>query len=339
MANMNVFESDAFSLMSLSGEIDRADYLPSFLGSMGIFEKEPVMNSTVWIDERDATLSLIPTSPRGAPPEQLAKDTRKARAFKIPRITKADTLYAAEIANIRAFGTEDEQERVQTEYLRRMTRIRQDVEVTQEHMRLGALQGILLDSDGSTVIYNYFTEFGITAATEVNFELDVDSTDVAGLARQLSRSMTRSSRGAIGQGATIGALCGDAFYDALIVHPQVRQTYLNWSAAADLRDQKAFGAFTYGGITWYNYRGTDDNSTVAIDTDDAKFFPMGAQGVFSHIMAPADEFMPYVGASGQDVYAMNILDRDRGAWTKAEVYSYPLMMCRRPEVLRTGRRT
>jgi hypothetical protein len=333
---MNVFESDAFSLMSLSGAIDKVDYAPSFLGSLGIFNREPVMSSTVWIDERDATISLIQTSPRGAPPEELAKDSRSARPFKIPRITKGATLYATEIANIRAFGTESEQERVQTEYLRRMARVRQDVEVTQEHMRLGALQGILLDADGSTVIYNYFTEFGITPAADVSFELDVDTTDVAGVARQLARSMARSSRGAMGMGATVHALCGDAFYDALIAHPQVRQTYINWSAAADLRDQAAFGAFTYGGITWHNYRGTDDNSTVAVATNEAKFFPMGAPDVFSQKIAPADEFMPYVGASGQDVYAMNIIDRDRQAWTRGEVYSYPLFMCQRPEVLRTG---
>lgn len=336
MANMNVFESDAFSLISLSSAIDRMDYAPGFLGGLGIFTPEPVDNSTVWVDERDAVISLIPTSPRGAPPEELAKDSRTARAFKVPRITKASTLYAASVANIRAFGSETESERVMQEYARRMARIRQDVEVTHEHMRLGALQGILLDADGSTVIYNYFAEFGITPAASVSFELDVDTTDVAGIARQLARSMARTSRGAIGPTATIHALCGDAFYDALIAHPQVRQTYLNWSAAADLRDQAAFGAFTYGGITWHNYRGTDDNSTVAIGVNEAKFFPIGATDVFSHIMAPADEFMPYVGTSGQNVYAMNIIDRDRQAWTRAEAYSYPLMMCKRPEVLRTG---
>ena len=336
MASFDVFNQDAFGLISLSGAIDRTDYAPGFLGSLGIFSPEPVNNSTVWIDERDAVISLIPTSPRGAPPEELAKDSRTARAFKVPRITKGSTMYAAEIANIRAFGTESEQERVMTEYGRRVERIRQDVEVTHEHMRLGALQGILLDADGSSVIYNYFTEFGITPAADVSFELDVDTTDVAGIARSLARSMARSSRGAIGMGATIHALAGDNFYDALINHPQVRETYLNWAAAADLRDQAAFGAFTYGGITWHNYRGTDDNSTVAVDPDEAKFFPMGAPDVFTHIMAPADEFMPYVGASGQNVYAMNVIDRDRQAWTRAEAYSYPLFMCKRPEVLRTG---
>lgn len=339
MAGFNVFESDGFGLISLSGEIDRTDYQPGFIGSLGLFTPEPVTNSTVWIDERDASLSLIGTSPRGAAPEELVKDDRKMRSFKVPRITKGATISAAEVAGIRAFGSETEQERVMIEYQRRLKRIRQDIELTQEHMRLGALQGKLLDADGSTVIYDYFTEFGIAEPAPVSFELDVATTDVAGIARNLSRSMARSSRGAMGMGASVHALCGDAFYDALIAHDQVRETYLNWSAASDLRNQAAFGSFTYGGITWHNYRGTDDNSTVAIDPDESKFFPMGAQDVFSHVMAPADEFMPYVGAPGQNVYAMNIVDRDRQAWTRVEGYSYPLMMCKRPEVLRTGTRT
>lgn len=338
MASMNIFEGDAFSLTSLSAAIDKQDFVPSFIGSLGVFQKKPVMNSTVWIDERDSTISLVQTSERGSAPKEIVKDSRKARAFKVPRITEGFTLNAAEIANIRAFGTESEQERVQVEYLRRLTRVRQDIELTKENMMLGAIQGKLLDADGST-IYNYFTEFDLAEAAATSFELDVDTTDVAGIARNLTRSMARSSKGAIGTGTTIHALVGDSFYDALISHPQVRQTYISWSAASDLRNQAAFGAFTYGGITWHNYRGTDDNSTVAIATNEAKFFPIGAQGVFSHVMAPADEFMPYVGASGQDVYAMNIIDRDRQAWTRGEVYSYPLMMCERPEVLRDGTQT
>jgi len=333
MASMDAFNQDAFSLISLSGAIDRMPYTPQFLGGLGIFTREPVSNSTIWIDEREGNISLIQTSPRGAPPKERARDERKARAFKVPRITKGSTLRAAEIASLRAFGSDSEQERVMQEFMRRMDDVRNDVELTHEHMRLGALKGELVDADGS-VIYNWFTEFGITPPTDVNFGFGNPDADIAGTARQMARSIYRSSKGALPPTATIHALTGDGFYDALINHPQVRQTYLNWSAAADLRNQAAFGAFTYGGVTWHNYRGTDDNSTVSVAANEAHIFPIGGRDVFKHIMAPADEFMPYVGASGQNVYAMTIRDRDRDAWVRGEVYSYPLFMCARPEVLR-----
>jgi hypothetical protein len=333
MASMDVFNQDAFSLISLSGAIDRMPYTPQFLGELGIFAAEPVNNSTVWVDEREGAISLIQTSPRGSAPKSLARDERKARAFKVPRIAKETTLQAAEIASLRAFGTESEQERVMTEFMRRMDRVRNNVELTHEHMRIGALKGELLDADGS-VIYNWFDEFQIAPADDVEFDFTDDTADIAGIARQMARSMARSSKGALGPNATIHALTGDEFYDALINHPQVRQTYLNWAAAADLRNQAAFGAFTYGGVTWHNYRGTDEESTVSVDADEAHVFPIGGNGVFKHIMAPADEFMPYVGAPGQNVYAMTIRDRDRDAFVTGEIYSYPLYMCARPEVLR-----
>jgi hypothetical protein len=219
-----------------------------------------------------------------------------------------------------------------------MASVRDDMDITHEFHRLGALQGLLLDADGSTVIYNYFTEFGVTQAPVVNFNLDVASTNVRQKCADLIRSMSRSAGGAFTPSTSVHALVGDAFYDALISHPNVEKTYLNWAAAADLRQDVTWQAFSYGGITWHNYRGTDDNSTVAIAPDEAKFFPVGARDVFKKAMAPA-EFGPYVNTLGQDTYAINIPDRDRQAWTRGELYSYPLYFVQRPDVLRRGVRT
>jgi hypothetical protein len=253
------------------------------------------------------------------------------------------TLYAEEVQGIRAFGSETEFQQVQAEYLRRMGKVRDDMDLTHEYHRLGALQGVLLDADGTTVIYNYFTEFGVTPATPVSFELDVATTNVRQISIDLSRAMQRRSGGAITGTTSIHALAGDAFYDALITHPMVERTYMNWAAAADLRGNNgnagsAFGDFTFGGITWHNYRGTDDNTTVAIDPDEATLFPVGARDVFKKAMAPA-EFGPYVNTLGQDTYAMNIPDRDRQAFTRGELYSYPLYFCQRPDLLQTVTRT
>ena len=340
MATMDVFNSNAFSLTSLSGQVDKLDYVPGLLGSLGIFEPEPVRTRTVFVDRRVGEVNLIQTSANGAPPEELVRDARSAIPLQATRLAKGATVYASEIASWRAFGTEDEQTIVMQEYNRRMERVRQDVEYTQEKHRLGAIQGILLDADGST-IYNYATEFGESIPAATDFNLEVDTTDVRGICASLIRSVARAAKGAWIEGRTqLHALAGDAFYDALIVHPQVRQTYLNWSAAAELRQGVAFQAFTYGGITFHNYRGSDDNSEIAINTDQAKFFPVGAPEVFKHVMAPADEFMPYVGAPGQNVYSMNLRDPSgRDAWVRNEQYSYPLFLCQRPGLLRAGVRT
>jgi len=335
---MDIFNSSAFSMTSLTGAVNKMDYVPQMLGSLGLFTPMPVSTRDIWVDRRGDTLTLIPSSPVGAPPSELVRDSRDAVPLKTTRLAKGFTLYAEEVQGIRAFGSQSELQSVQTEYLRRSARVRNDMELTHEYHRLGALQGLLLDADGTTVIYNYFTAFGVTPPTAISFALDVDDTDVRGKCAALIRSMKRSAKGAFGPGTTIHALVGDAFFDGLINHPQVVKTYLNWTAAADLRGDKSFGDFVFGGITWHNYQGTDDNSTVAVGVDDAIFFPVGAQDVFKQAMAPA-EFGPYVNTPGQNIYALNILDRDRQAWTRGEQYSYPLCFCQRPDVLRTGTRS
>ena len=335
MASMDIFNNSAFSMTSLSGVVNKLDYQPQLLGELGIFEPMPVRTRTVFVDQRDGSLTLIPTSATGSAPSELDIDNRDAVPFKTTRLAKGFTLYAEEIQGIRAFGSETELEQVQGEFLRRLARTRADIELTQEHHRLGALQGKLLDADGTSVIYDYFAQFGESEPAAVNFALTTSTTDVRGKCAEVIRAMARSAKGAFTSATTVHSVVGDTFYDLLINHDQVRKTFEGWAAAADLRQGAAFNAFTYGGITFHNYRGTDDNSTVAVATDEAKFFPVGASGVFKKAMAPA-EFGPFVNTLGLDTYGMNIPDRDRQAWTRGEIYSYPLFICQQPQVLRKG---
>ena len=335
MATMDIFNNSAFSTTSLSGFVQKMPYVPQLLGSLNLFTPKPVRTRNIFVDRTEGGLTLIPTSADGAPPESLDSTTRDAVALKTRRLAKQFTIYASELDGIRASGTESELMAVQTEFNSRMLRIRADMELTHEHHRLGALQGLLLDADGSTVLYDYATEFNEAIPTATSFELDVATTDVIGICKDIARSMARSGKGALA-GATIHALAGDDFYDALVTHPNVEKFYLNQMAATALRDQAAiFESFTIGGITFHNYRGTDDNSTVAIPTAEAKFFPIGATGVFEVAYSPL-ESIGFVNTPGQPLYAMNIPDRDRNMWVKGELYSYPLYMCSQPRVLRRG---
>jgi len=332
---MDIFNGSAFSTTSLSGMVEKMDYQPSLLGSLGIFEPEPVRTRNIFVDRIDGGLTLIPTSPDGAPPEILDGEDRDAVSLKIPNLTKRFTLFAHELDGIRAFGSETELMGVQREYGRRMARIRSDMEITHEFHRLGALQGILLDADGSTVIYDYSTQFNESIPAATSFELDIAGTDVHGICKDISRSMVRSGRGSFTSGTSIHALAGDDFYDALISHPNVEKFYLQQQAANNLREAQGaiFESFRVGGITFHNYRGTDDNSTVAIPVAEAKFFPVGARDVFKVAYAPMQSGQ-FVNTPGQPVYAINVPDRERNMWVKGEMYSHPLHICQQPRVLR-----
>lgn len=334
MAALDVFKADAFSLMSLLKAIENVDYKPQYLGSLGIFEDNPVDTRTVAVESRNDTLALIPTTPIGAPLVQRSSDKRTVRNFGTVRIAKGSRIHAESLQGIRAFGSETETEQVQAVVARRLQQLSNDLELTWEHHRLGAVQGIVLDADGSTVIYNYYDEFGVAQPSAVGFDL---GTLAAGAVRplvesQIVRPIKRNAKGA--QITGIKALVGDDFWDALVNHAEIRTTYLNQVAASELREPTAFGRFMFAGVEWVNYQGTDDNSTVAIAEDEVKFFPVGS-GIFEVAWAPA-EFFDTVNRPGVPRMPLIVTDPLRNAWADVELYSYPLFICKRPLTLRSA---
>ncbi len=340
MATMDVFKADAFTMMELSSTVDNMDFNPQMLGSMNLFNPRPVRQKRIFVDQRDDTLSLIPFSERGTAPDQNERYTRKTINFDIPRIATQDTVWAHEISGLREFGSESELMNVQREVADRLSKMRQKVEYTEEYLRLAAIQGKVLDpADGST-FYDYYTEFNISEESAVSFELDVNTTDVAAICRDLVRDIMRASKGAwiMGQ-SRVHALVGDTFFDSLISHPNVEKFWVNFQAAAELRGIDPFSAFEFGGIVFHNYHGSDDNSEIAIADDEAKFFVVGGDGIFVKAMAPADEFMPFVNTPGQSVYAVQELDaafQGNPRFAKYHVHAYPLYMCQKPNTLRKG---
>jgi hypothetical protein len=159
------------------------------------------------------------------------------RYFQVPRIKVEDTLYAREIAGIRAFGSETELMQAQAEVSRRLvgpTGLRSQLLYTQEYHKLAAVQGKLLDADG-TVKFDWFAEFGITPNPQVVFDF---AAGTAGSIRPLcghagSQHGAQGARRLHHQQQRCRA-CGDAFYDKLVTHPDVEKTYANWQAAQAL---------------------------------------------------------------------------------------------------------
>ena len=54
-------------------------------------------------------------------------------------------------------------EGVQAVVNQRMSEMATKMDATLEHLRIGATKGQILDADGLAVIYDLFTEFGVTA--------------------------------------------------------------------------------------------------------------------------------------------------------------------------------
>ncbi|CDO34051.1 major capsid protein [Novosphingobium sp. KN65.2] len=343
MAHMDIFNDDAFGLVAMTEAVEKMPTVPTFLGNLGIFADEGVTTDVVSIEQKGMTLELIPTSQRGTEPPMGSTDKRSLRHFSIPRIAKGDQVFAREVQNLRAFGTESELESVIRVIAQKQNKLLTEHALTMEYHRLGALQGILLDADGST-LYNYFTEFGITQPTEIDFDLD-NASPTAGALKNKIAAAKRTAIRALGGSYVPGItrflwLCGDTFYDQFTAHSDVRSTYANWEAAQALRGSvgSVFSTFSFGEMEWHNYQGTDDNSTVAITSTQAKLVVLGVPGLYRRINGPG-ESMETVNTMGLPIYSNLVRDEKRNQWVQPEIFSYPLHICTRPEVLLRGKNT
>ena len=339
MATMDIFRQDAFSEPSLTAVGDKLGYVPGLLSGMpGLVVPDPVRTTAIFIEERETGPVVLPTSPRGAPPHQTGRERRAARAFSTVRIADSSTIYADEIQGVRAFGSETELKQVQEEVARRQLLMRNNMALTKEHMLLGVVQGLAIDKGGA-VIYNWSTEFGQALPAEIDFDLD-NAAPAEGVVRKkctdVVRSVTRNLKGMGGVSVSVIGLCGDAFWDDLVAHPEIRETY-KYQEGAKLREQVAWSELQFGGIRFINYRGTDDGTTVAVDTNKCRFFPLNA-GIFRWAMSPAER-MSFVNTPGQEFYSWIVPDRDRDMWVEVEMYSYPLPICVQPAALHRARRT
>jgi hypothetical protein len=230
------------------------------------------------------------------------------------------------VQNVRKFGTDDQMAAVSEVVNDKLEMMRASHEATEEWLRIGAIKGTIVDGDGTTTLFNLFSEFGISQNT-LSFALTTDTTDVGGKCLWLKRTI----EDALGMNTYdhVHVLCGDAWFDAFVKHPTVQWAYQYFQDNAAAREDKRAG-FEYKGVIFENYRGKI-GSVPFIPTNNAYAFPMGTTQVFITAYAPAD-FMETVNTIGLPVYAkQEPMEFNRGV--KLHTQSNPLPLCTRPGVL------
>jgi Phage major capsid protein E len=335
----DIFSQNAWGAIEVQEEIvERVDFKPQLLGSLNLFSPIYSRSRTIGIADTNGVLTLIPTSANGSPPEELIPKGAKMRTMEAVRLAKGSTIYAIELAGVLALPFEDQTVEVVDEVTSRTVAIKDDLELTWEHMRFGAVQGKVLDADGTTVLVDWYDFWDIAEPAEIDFELDADATDVRKKCRDVKRAMQKAAKGAWTPSTKVGALVGDTFFDMLVNHKQIKETKVGTEKAPTLENIEGYSAIEIEGIVFINYQGTDDGTTIAIASDKARFFPIGARGAFQVGWAPASEFKPYLNKRGQEFYGMVLEDKSgRDEWDRLELYSYPLFICTRPEMLQSAK--
>lgn len=344
MSMLDIFKQDAFSVLSLTDAINKIPFVPGRAGQIIPWSERGVPTLSIMIEEKDGVLELVDPTPRGGPGQTFAKTKRTARSLTIPHYQIDDAIWADEVQGIRAFGSESELQTVIGLVSERAAEhVGQKLDPTLEFQRIGAIKGVILNADGST-LYNLFNEFGVQQIGEIDFDLD-NANPAKGALRKKCADVTRAIADELGGIPFIGihAFCGDTFFDQLLAHKEVIDSYMGTDMARVLRDgyvypngMKIYGAFEFGGIVWENYRGKV-GTTPFIDSTKCHIFPIGVPGLFRTVYAPAD-YIETVNTLGLPRYMKQYrMPNDKGI--NLEVQMNALNYCTRPRVLLKGKNT
>lgn len=340
---IDIFADDAFSIDSLTEAVSREDHIPGQAGALAFAGVgEPLATTKALIEYKDSAFSVIPTSPRGGPAPQARRDKGNIFEVRIPHIKKQETIGASAVQDVRAFGT-TELESVQNVVNKQMKKLLGDLDFTLEHLRLGALHGVIRDADGSEIL-NLFDAFNIAEPAAVEFSSSAGTLREKCMATK--RRIEVAAKMLLPPGAEVAALCSPGFFDELTGHPDVVTAYANYEAGAAQLSGDVRKNFLFGGIIWSEYRGSDSIELETPSSDDlvgqigivdgdCRFVLTGVPGLYSEKFAPAD-YWETVNTLALPRYARIAIDTEFNRWAKLEIQSNPLPIVTRPSTLIRG---
>jgi hypothetical protein len=225
MPSLDVFNGDAFSVQTLTAAINENPIVPGRLGMLGLFNERGITTTSMMIEKKGKTLSLVSASERGAPGDTHKRDKRQMVSFPAIHLQAEGAVLADEVQNIRAFGSETELETVQGVVNEELMDMRDKIDATLEYQRVGAIQGKVYDADGTTVLLNLFTAFGLTQQTTA-MVLGTATTDIKAKVLDAMKKIEN----VLGATATGGyrVFCGDTFWEAFIAHDNVKAAFDRW---------------------------------------------------------------------------------------------------------------
>lgn len=332
---LDIFNDDAYGVRTLTDAINKDPFEPMQIGSMGVFAERGVPTTQISVEEKDGVLDLLPYRPRGGVETELVVKKGTLRPFTIPHIPTGATIMAEEVQGVRSFGTENALRAVADVVAQRRADIARNLDVTVEYQRVGAIKGSILDADGSTEVLNLFTAFNVSQESEIAF--DLSSSTLGALMKKCNAAvrLMATNAGAL-RVRRVRAICGAQFWDDFTTNAEVRDSYQRWQDGEFLRTGNVFTGFTWGGITWEEYRGSV-NGVDFVHTDKCHLFP-DAPGLFVTYYAPGPS-MEMVNTLGLPRYLQLLRDPSgRNEWVRLWGQTNPLSLCLRPKLLMKGKR-
>ncbi|KEQ05745.1 hypothetical protein GV67_04115 [Pseudorhizobium pelagicum] len=334
---LDIFGNAAFSSTSLTQAINIVPNDYGRIRELGLFEPEPIATTTVAVHYENGTLNLLPTRERGAPSSLGMPEKRGAKPFSCFHIPHDDFVRADDVQNILArFGEDGALDNVASLVNRKQITMRRKHSITLEHMRMGALRGEILDSDGSSLL-NLFTSFDVTQKS-IDFVLGTAGTNVGGKIDELLSYLEDNLKGEVMTGVHV--LASPEWFAKLVDHEKVKEAWKYYDGLYNVMRDDVRKKFVHRGVTFEEYRGSaqylQEDGTYGtrrfIPANEAIAFPLGTTDTFRTYFGPAD-FIDTVNTMGEEIYVRTAVDPEFQRWVKIHSQSNPLPMVKRPALL------
>lgn len=309
---------DYFTREELVRVLAQTPYTPGRLGELGIFEPVPLASTVMAIEEeaKDAG-RILNVIARGAPREQTGLGKRKVHTFSTYTIGDEGVVYADEVLNSRGAGTSGAREIIEDRRQRVVARLRRNIDLTHEAMRMQTLL-----SPGTA-------EFGSRGADQT-IAVQADATKMRGeIFTKIVKPLEAALDGESYSGILV--LCSDGFWDDLIENKYIKDHYMNWAAAQERIQSSVKTPFRFADVMWERYRPL--GSSVKITDDQAVVVPLGVQGFGFMGMAPNDTVESVgSGALGQPYYVGSkpLVDSQGTKGWEISIQSHPRFIIGRP---------
>lgn len=325
-----------YSVRNLSDAIIKIPNLYSLLTQMGLFPEVGISTTYVEIEAKAGTLNIIPTSQRGAPAPYLRRDTRNLRIMKTLFQQLNDKLVPSDLQNLPAFGAPQFFDSFDNLLGERLFKLQMQYRQTHEFMRWGALRGDVYDADGTTVLYNCYTEMG---ENQASFDFKFGTTTANGPLDAAKAVRRHHERNLLGEPMTQTLfLCSAEFMDNLTNHPFMGEFYKRQQDRPNpfVDDLPVFQVgqhlfIEHNGIASYV---AEDGTTTThrfIPQNEAIGIPMGTIQTFRSYFAPG-EMMSTVNMPGQAMY-VSTHELPHGAGIEIHTESAPLFVVQKPRLV------
>lgn len=297
------------------GVVDRTDSLqviPNTVGitnALGLFQNDPRSQKNVEITRTTRRNSLLEDRNWDERNQTIAGREADSLLLKIPHFPADDAISPNDIDGVVAAGSlaeTAELETVASVRAEKMIDLREAHGLTLEAARMQLITQGTTYAPRSTVVTNFYDEFGITRE-EIGLTLaaaDDPRTGVNEAKRAVRAGLTGGQAGTV---RAFVALCSDSFYNALIQNAYVTDAlkYVDQGQALNILlgnggqavnglDAR-FESVTLFGITWINagaagYEDDEGEFVPFVPEGDAYLLPVGVRNMFKTYYAPANRF-------------------------------------------------